>query len=94
MENRFLVESTEIETAAFPCKTALSEVNIKANGIGTSYKELIWCTNKQISILILFRSVEVLIEDAFSLWVSLISSILLTRAYINIQQKYNKSVTT
>ena len=46
MENRFLVESTEIETAAFPCKTALSEVNIKANGIGTSYKELIWCTNQ------------------------------------------------
>ena len=41
MENRFLVESTEIGTAAFPCKTALSEVNIKANGIGTSYKELI-----------------------------------------------------
>ena len=27
----FLVESTKIKSAAFPCKTALSEANVKTN---------------------------------------------------------------
>ena len=31
MEYRFLVESTKIENAPFPFKTALSETNVKTN---------------------------------------------------------------
>ena len=55
----FLVESTKTENATFSCKTALSEVHVKTNSMGstkwtyhknffslrTSYKELIWCNN-------------------------------------------------
>ena len=38
----------------------------------TSYEELIWCTNTtQMAIFMLFESVGVLFEGAFSLWVSL-----------------------
>ena len=32
LEYRFLVESTRIENATFPYKTALSEANVKTNG--------------------------------------------------------------
>ena len=33
LEYRFLVETTKIENASFPCKTALSEGNVKTNGM-------------------------------------------------------------
>ena len=33
MEYRFLVESTKIENASFPYKTATSETNVKANRV-------------------------------------------------------------
>ena len=67
LEYHFLVETTKIDNITFPCKTALSEANVKANrmgstkltslpvttflflkfcfSLGTSYIELIWCTN-------------------------------------------------
>ena len=31
LENRFLIETTKIENASFPFKTALSEANVKTN---------------------------------------------------------------
>ena len=33
LEYRFLVESKKIENASFPYKTALSEANVKTNGM-------------------------------------------------------------
>ena len=35
LENRFLVEITEIENTSFPFKTALSETNVKTNRMST-----------------------------------------------------------
>ena len=45
LEYRFLVETTEIENASFPFKTALSETNFKANRIATTK----WTYNKEWS---------------------------------------------
>ena len=36
MEYRFLVKSTKIENTTFPYKTALSEVNVKTNRMGST----------------------------------------------------------
>ena len=36
LEYRFLVESTKIDIATFPYKTALSEANVKANRMGST----------------------------------------------------------
>ena len=36
LEYGFLVESTKIENASFPCKTAISEANVKANKMVTT----------------------------------------------------------
>ena len=36
LEYGFLVETTEIENASFPFKTALSETNVKTNGMATT----------------------------------------------------------
>ena len=36
LEYRFLVESTKIENASFPYKTAISEANVKANRMVTT----------------------------------------------------------
>ena len=58
----FLFESTKIESATFPYKTALSEANAKKNGeskilfsLRTSYKELIWCSNHPNAYINTFR---------------------------------------
>ena len=45
LEYRFLVETTEIENASFPFKTALSETNFKTNRIATTK----WTYNKEWS---------------------------------------------
>ena len=39
----FLVESTKIDKASFPCKTALSKANVKINRMGS--KE--WTCHKE-----------------------------------------------
>ena len=36
MEYRFIVETTKIENASFPFKTALSEANVKTNRMATT----------------------------------------------------------
>ena len=36
LEYRFLVESTKIENASVPYKTAISEANVKTNRMGTT----------------------------------------------------------
>ena len=36
LENRFLIETTKIENASFPFKTALSEANVKTNRMVTT----------------------------------------------------------
>ena len=81
LEYRFLVESSKIESASFPYKTAASEANVKTNrmvstkwtyhkersftsnyftlfklcfNLRISYKDLIWCTNKPASAVVLF----------------------------------------
>ena len=36
LDYRFLVESTKIENASFPHKAAISEANVKANGMVTT----------------------------------------------------------
>ena len=36
LENRFLVESTKIENASFPYKTAMPEGNVKTNRMGST----------------------------------------------------------
>ena len=96
LEYCFLVGSTKIENASFPCKTAIPEANVKTNrmmntkwtyykkrsfasncfnfwkfcfSLRTSYKQLIWCTNKPNVHIHL--SAGVLLDGAFSLWVSL-----------------------
>ena len=53
LDYRFLVESTKIENAIFPYKTALSEANVKTNGMRsikwTFYKERSFSRNYFIS---------------------------------------------
>ena len=52
LEYRFLVESTKIENASFPYKTAISEANVKTNGMvstkQTYHKERSLATNNFI----------------------------------------------
>ena len=103
LEYRFLVESTKIDNASIPYKTAISETNVATNrmvttkwsyhkersfasnylffwkfcfSLRTSYKELIWCAAIQVPIYVLFESAGVLLDGAFSLWVSLIISLM------------------
>ena len=45
LEYRFLVESTEIDNATFPYKTALSEANVKTNKMGSTK----WTNQKERS---------------------------------------------
>ena len=36
MEYRFLVESTKIKNASFPCKTAIPEANVNTNRMAST----------------------------------------------------------
>ena len=36
LEHYYLLESTKIEKASFPCKTAMSEANVKTNRMGST----------------------------------------------------------
>ena len=62
LEYRFLVESTNIENATFPYKAALSEANVKTNGMGSTkriyHKERSFANNCLIfsKILIQFKN--------------------------------------
>ena len=57
LEYRFLVESTKIENALFPYKTAMSEAYVKTNRIAstkwTYHKEWSFASNHFISLKIL-----------------------------------------
>ena len=59
LEQYFLVESTKIENASFPYKTARSEVNVKTNDIVTTkwtyQKERSFAGNFLIFLKILFQ---------------------------------------
>ena len=59
MEYCFLVESTKIESASFPYKTAISEANVKENRIintnWTCHKEWSFASNYFILLKILFQ---------------------------------------
>ena len=67
LEFRFLVESTKVDNATFPCKIALSKTNFNSNRIGSTkwtyhkewrfvtHKELIWCTNHPHVHIHIFR---------------------------------------
>ena len=48
LEYRFLVESTKIEKASFPYKTAISEANVKTNRMVTTK----WTYHKERSFAI------------------------------------------
>ena len=58
LDYRFLVESTKIENAIFPYKTALTEANVNTNGMGsikwTFYKERSFSRNYFISRIFCF----------------------------------------
>ena len=58
LEYRFLVESTKIENASFPYKTAISEANVKTNRMvsikWTYHKEQSFANNYFIFLKILF----------------------------------------
>ena len=58
LEYRFLVESTKIENSLFPYKTAISEANVKTNGMlstkWTYRKERSFAANYLIFLKILF----------------------------------------
>ena len=58
LEYRFLVESTKIENSLFPYKTAISEANVKTNGMlstkWTYHKERSFAANYLIFLKILF----------------------------------------
>ena len=64
LEYRFLVESTKIENASFPYKTAISEANVKTNKMVTSkwtyQKERSFAGNYFIFLKILFQSKNLL----------------------------------
>ena len=66
LEYHFLVESTKIENATSPYKTALSESNVKTNRMEntkwTYHKQ--WSFAIHMSIFIFFESVGVLFEGA------------------------------
>ena len=59
LEYRFLVESTKIENALFPCKTALSEANVKTNRMLSTkwnyHKERSFASNYFIFLKILLH---------------------------------------
>ena len=59
LEYRFLVESTKIDNITFPCKTALSEANVKTNKMGsaklTYHKERSFVSNHFPFSIILFQ---------------------------------------
>ena len=59
MEYRFVVESTEIEKAPFPYKTAISEANVKTNRMLTTkwayHREQSFASNYFIYLKILFQ---------------------------------------
>ena len=59
LEQSFLVESTKIENASFPYKTAVSEANVKANKMVTTkctyQKERSFADNYFIFLKILFQ---------------------------------------
>ena len=59
LEYRFLVESTKIENASFPYKTALSKTNVKTNRTEsaqwTNQKERSFASNYFIFLKILFQ---------------------------------------
>ena len=59
LEYRFLVESTKIENASFPYKTAISEANVKTNRMvstkWTYHKERSFASNCFIVLKILFQ---------------------------------------
>ena len=59
LEYRFLVESTKIEKASFPYKTAISEANVKTNRMVTTkwayHRERSFASNYFIFLKILFQ---------------------------------------
>ena len=56
LEYRFSVESTKIENASFPYKVAISEANVKTNGmVSTKWKERSFASNYFIVLKILFQ---------------------------------------
>ena len=59
LEYRFLIESTKIENALFPYKTAMSEANVKLNRMvstkSTYRKEWNFASNYFIFLKILFQ---------------------------------------
>ena len=59
LEYRFLVESTKIEKASFPYKTAVSEANVKTNRMVTTkwayHRERSFTSNYFIFLKILFQ---------------------------------------
>ena len=59
LEYRFLVKSTKIENASFPCETFILEANVKTNKMVTSkwtrHKERSFASNYFIFLKILFQ---------------------------------------
>ena len=59
LEYRFLVQSSKIENASFPYKTAISEANVKTNKMVTTkwayHKERSFASNYLIFLKILFQ---------------------------------------
>ena len=59
LEYRFLVESTKIENASFPYKTAISEANVKTNRMVTTkwayHRERSFASNYFIFLKALFQ---------------------------------------
>ena len=59
LEDRFLVESTKIESASFPYKTAISEANVKTNRMVTTkwvyHRERSFASNYFIFLKVLFQ---------------------------------------
>ena len=64
LKYRFLVESTKIENASFPYKTAISEANVKTNRMvstkWTYHKERSFASNYFIVLKILFQFKDLL----------------------------------
>ena len=64
LEYRFLVESTKIENASFPYKTAISEANVKTNKMVTTkwtyQKERSFASNYFIFLDLFFRFEDLL----------------------------------
>ena len=54
LEYCFLVETTEIENTSFPFKTALSETNVKTNGMATTK----WTYHKELYFFPVLESLK------------------------------------